>query len=324
MLSTTTATTTAMKKSVRFFSDFCSSENCCDVMRAFHPEWAPEIELTAGDNYTHAVILNTCMPALVGSVPRANVIGLAFEPRPYLFITAEFVAYARRHIGKYLVGDASGLGEPFVEGFAYKWRHVLVPPVERALIRPPNVVSIMVSKKLWGPGNKYRHALARRILRSNLPVDIWGNGCDLLVSSSQTPVQAPKFRHMMRNIMQNAPPTSQSPLNPLNPNDSRLRGPFINSEPFDGYAFHVAIENYQSGHYISEKILDPLAYGCTPVYLGSPYIDSYFPGMVITLSGNEDRDMALLARICADSVGMRRPVDLEHVLRVQDMSGDFV
>jgi hypothetical protein len=320
---------TTIQKKVRFFSDFCSSENCCDVMRAFHPEWAPDIELTAGDDYTHVVILNTCMPELVASVPRANVLGLAFEPRPYLFITAEFVAYARRHIGKYLVGDASRLGgEPFVEGFAYKWRHVLVPQFhlerDRALIRPPNMVSIMVSKKMWGPGNRYRHALARRILQSNLPIDIWGNGCGILVSPPPPPsAKTPNFRNIMSHIMQKpAVPKSPDPL--LNPNDARIRGPFSLEEPFDGYAFHVAIENYQSGHYISEKILDPLVYGCTPVYLGSPFIETYFPGMVIGLTGNEDQDMALLARICADPLRMRKPIDLDHVLRVQNMSGEFV
>jgi hypothetical protein len=42
-----------------------------------------EIALTNDDNYTHAIIINTCMPEL--NIPKENVIGFAHEPNPILF-----------------------------------------------------------------------------------------------------------------------------------------------------------------------------------------------------------------------------------------------
>jgi len=230
------------------------------------------------------------------------------------------MAYARQYIGKYWVGDASGLGgKPFVEGFSYMW-HAANPSPQRPIPRRSSIASIMVSNKLWGPGNKYRHALALRILQSNLPIDIWGNGCHLLMT--MTAARMPNFRQM--TIIETKKTQPQHKDQGQITNDARIRGAFINVEPYDGYAFHVAIENYQSGHYMSEKILNPLIYGCTPIYLGSPHAEAYFPGMVIALTGDEDRDMSILAQICATPSTMRRSVDLDRVKHVMDLSREFL
>ena len=35
----------------------------------------------------------------------------------------------------------------------------------------------MVSRKNQAPGHIYRHYLVKEILKTNLPIDIWGNGC---------------------------------------------------------------------------------------------------------------------------------------------------
>jgi hypothetical protein len=292
-------------KRLRFFSDFCTPEVCCDVMKRLHPNWEKDlgIEFTAGNDYTHVIILNTCMPDFSPHVPRENVLGLAFEPRAYLSTSPQFVEYARRHIGRYLVGDATGLGgPPFVETFSYMWH--TAPPLP-PLKEKRRIASLMISRKLWGPGNKYRHVLAKSILNSNLPIDIWGNGCELLKHPTT---------FSMSNITQNTAVTD----------DVRIRGDFVETEPYEDYAFHIAIENYQSGHYMSEKILNSLVYGCTPVYLGSPHVDIYFPGMVICLNGNIDQDMRILERICAHPASMRRRVDLEHLAKVFDMSRELV
>jgi type I restriction-modification system DNA methylase subunit len=41
------------------------------------------------------------------------------------------------------------------------------------------VMSIMISEKLNAPGHKYRHILVQEILKTNLPINIYGRGCEL-------------------------------------------------------------------------------------------------------------------------------------------------
>ena len=53
-----------------------------------------KIYITADDDYTHAIIINTIMPEL--KIPNENVLGLAFEPIQFLNMTPEFVNYAMR------------------------------------------------------------------------------------------------------------------------------------------------------------------------------------------------------------------------------------
>ena len=90
------------------------------------------------------------------------------------------------------------------------------------------------SVSLNSPGHKYRHILVQNILKSNLPIDIYGNGC--------------KYYN--------------------NINDPRIKGEFNDTTLFDNYKFHICIENFQTPHYFSEKIMDPLICNSIPIYLG--------------------------------------------------------
>ena len=135
----------------------------------------------------------------------------------------------------------------------------------------------MVSQKNLAPGHKYRHELVSHILASNLPIDIMGRGCKYY------------------------------------PPDSRIKGEFGHLEPYMLYKFHIAIENFQLNHYYSEKIMDPLFCGTTPVYLGCNNIDIYFPGMVIKLSGDLKTDFALLKDILKNPENYRKPIDIRAV-----------
>ena len=63
-----------------------------------------EIELTNGYNYTHAIIINTCMPEL--NITKENVNGFAHEPNPILFGSNYdyknlFIEYVKQHVSKY-------------------------------------------------------------------------------------------------------------------------------------------------------------------------------------------------------------------------------
>jgi hypothetical protein len=120
---------------VKIFCTFASSENCkktyerinCAGGMQFYGE-DKKIHITVNDDYTHAIIINTAMPPL--KIPNQNVIGLAFEPVQFLGMTPEFVNYAIKHIGKYLIGDVvSGMPALFVPHFGYLWYSPPPPPL---------------------------------------------------------------------------------------------------------------------------------------------------------------------------------------------------
>jgi hypothetical protein len=226
------------------------------------------------DNYTHAIIMNTAMPRLK-NIPKKNVLGLAFEPPHFLGLTNEFVHYAIQNIGTYFIGETMGLPAPFTEHYGYMWH---MPLLKERPVKRPNMMSIMVSMKQQAPGHKYRHALVQRILATDLPIDIYGNGSKLYGN-----------------------------------NDSRLKGEFKETEPFLPYHFHIAIENFQLNHYFSEKIVNPLLAGTTPIYCGCKNIDSYFPNMVIKLTGDVDNDLNLFVDIFNNFGLYRKTVDIDYV-----------
>jgi hypothetical protein len=59
--------------------------------------------------------------------------------------------------------------------------------------------------------------------------------------------------------------------------------------------------------------MDPLFCGTTPVYLGCNNIDTYFPEMVIKLSGDVEKDIALLGDILKNPDNYRRHIDIQAV-----------
>lgn len=253
---------------VRFFSPFCSHEEC---VRRFRYTG----EVTGGEDYTHAVLLNTVMPRL--KVPKENVLGLAFEPPEYLALgwrdietQPEFFEYARRCIGRYYIGGRN-YGAPFIRHHAYMW-HSLPREIAPVESRP---MSIVFSRKCSAPGHQYRHALVAAILKSDLPIDIYGRGCDLL------------------------------------PKDARVKGSFTDETlPYSGYLFTIAVENYRHECYVSEKLLNGLAHGCTVLYWGgtSPY------GGTIPLMGNLEPDMAIIAAVLSNpKYVLQSPLPIEDL-----------
>lgn len=165
---------------IKIFSPFASSQACKDIYERINYASAfdfygkdKKIYITENDDYTHAIILNTIMPPL--NIPKQNVIGLAFEPVQFLGLTNKFIEYAKKHIGKYLIGDKNDLPEPFIEYFGYMWHSR--PPKE--ITNKPNLMSIVVSTKRSAPGHIYRHKLIEKIIENKLPIDIYGNGSTL-------------------------------------------------------------------------------------------------------------------------------------------------
>jgi len=269
-----------MKYKIRFFSSFGDEKQVKEVLNRLcetadmdNYGEGKEIEVTDGDDYSHVFILNTAMPKLKDNFPKENVVGLAFEPLIFLGLTQNFINYAEKNIGKYFIGDKSILPSVFVEHFSYMW---YCTPC-KSIPDKTKIMSIMISEKGKTRGHKYRHILVQKILQQGLPVDIYGRGC------------------MYYNI-----------------NDSRLKGEFTELEPYKDYKFHICIENVESNHYFSEKIMNPLLNGTTPIYLGCVNIQQYF-GKIITLSKNENKDMELINNILLEPEKYKKEIDLERV-----------
>uniref|UniRef100_A0A6C0DQG8 Fucosyltransferase C-terminal domain-containing protein n=1 Tax=viral metagenome TaxID=1070528 RepID=A0A6C0DQG8_9ZZZZ len=207
------------------------------------------------------------------NIPKERVIGLAQEPIPFLRLNDEFISYAQQYIGKYYVSDKGNLPDPFIEGNAFIYYYRPFPDVKK-----PNLISIMVSNKAFSSGHTYRHHLVQRILQTNLPIDIWGRGCFIYERTK----------------------------------DPRLKGNFKMYEPYTGYKYHIAIENFETNYYFSEKIINPLLLGTVPIYLGCKNIDKFFPNQYVKLTGNLDIDMNILELLC---------IMPEHYMKTIDIPG---
>lgn len=272
-----------LKKRIRYFSDFCTSLQCkekvdyiCNSKSV--DKYNAEFEIVTDENYTHAIILNTAMPSL--RIPRENVIGFAFEPPRFLNITQTFIEYATKHINIYYIGEKGNLPSPFKSGFAYMW-HIL--PLQRPIQTKTKPCSIMVSEKKTTQGHRYRHQLVESILSTNLPIDIYGRGCKFYAKNGKI--------------------------------DNRLRGYFeeMDSIMYSDYMFHISIENFSHPDYLSEKILNPLLCGTTPIYWGSLNIDNYFPNSSYTLTGNITKDMFAIQTILREPRKFVKKIDVACV-----------
>jgi hypothetical protein len=271
---------------IRIFSDFCDShglktiyeERLCEKYKNSYYGIDNYIYLTSGDDYTHAIILNTIMPVLKNGIPKKNVIGFALEPFPFLPLSPIFIEYARQNISKYFIGDLNHLPDPFLEGQNFMWH--TVPSLKSVPVtNKKKCMSIMISQKKFAPGHQYRHHLAEAILRSNLPIDIFGRG------------------HIYYQ----------------NRKDDRIKGDFKELEPYEEYDFHIAIENFRSNHYFTEKIMNPLICNTTPIYLGCHNIDLYFKDQIIHLSGNLENDIIMIQTILRNPDQYKKKIDVDLV-----------
>lgn len=228
---------------IKIFCSFAPSHACKEVFERINyaneiPFYNKEYCFTNDDDYSHAIIMNTAMPDL--TIPKENVVGLAFEPIYFLGLTNEFIEYAKQHIGKYFIGDKMDLPSPFVEHFAYMWH--TRPPKE--ILMKYKLMSIIVSEKQFAPGHLYRHELVQRIIEMRLPIDIYGRGSTKYVY------------------------------------ENRIMGEFEDVVPYEQYMYSICIENYVCNDYFSEKIISPLMCNCMPIYWGCKNIYNYVENVI--------------------------------------------
>jgi hypothetical protein len=266
---------------IRIFSSFITTEPLSRIfIRSFELEndsdFNSKYKFTEGEDYTHVLLINTAMPKL-NKINRRNVIGLTFEPSQFLGVTNEFINYVNQNVGKYFIDQTYGkLKEPFYEHFSYLTHSVDINQIQ------PNktkIMSIMISQKASAPGHKYRHILTQEILKTDIPVDIYGRGCIFY-----------------KNV-----------------NDNCIKGKFDKNEMYNDYMFHICIENFTTPHYFSEKIINPLLCGNTPIYWGCKNIHSYFDDSVINLTGDVGNDIEMLKRICQTPDEYRKKLDIDSI-----------
>jgi len=274
---------------IRCFADFTDSQNLHDSYERYiippnvieHYGKDKQYFFTTGEDYTHVFIFNTGMPN-ISHIPKENVIGFAHEPIAFLELTDTFIKYAQKHISKYFIGDKMHLPDPFIEGINYLCCHEI--PLSPTYYKP-NFMSIMISQKTSAPGHQYRHKIVQAILKTRLPIDIYGRGCVYY-----------------KNI-----------------SDSRIKGNFQKYELYNGYQFTICIENFQTNHYFSEKITNPLLMNITPIYYGCKNIGSYFPDMYLSLSGDVDQDIQLLHDIFKNPEKYILNIDVKKVNNTVDL-----
>jgi hypothetical protein len=170
------------------------------------------------------------------------------------------VEYAKKYIGRYFIGQLDGLPAPFEEHYGYLNCN---PWINKPAVIKTKRCSIIFSNKQFMEGHQYRNRIVEAILKTDLPVDIWGRGCQQLHSG-----------------------------------DTRIKGEFAQNSvaPYEDYDFHICIENVSLNHYFSEKIVNALLAECTPIYLGCKKIDEYFPGQIVHLKGDIEEDMNIIQR----------------------------
>lgn len=278
---------------IRIFTDFHKLTERTDILFELHTKEDPDYNVkycfTNENDYTHVIIINCAKPN-ISHIPKENVIGLAWEPIIYLYKLCNldnFIDYAKKHIGKYYIGDNIKLPPPFIEGYGY-----ITSWVDYSKENKKKFASIMISNKLYAPGNKYRHYLTNKILETDLPIDIYGRGCKLYKSS-----------------------------------DKRIKGTFKNSEPYDDYEFHIAIENFQSNYYFSEKVLNPIYRNTIPIYIGCKNIDKFTDNSIIKLSGNIDSDMKLLHDIYTNKNQYMKNINFNKIkekVSIKNIINEFI
>ena len=143
-------------------------------------------------------------------------------------------------------------------------------------------MSIIVSEKMFYTGHKYRFALIKRIIESNMDIHIYGKGCKC--------------------------------IHPYKP-ETRLKGIFKDKEPYENYLYQIVIENNQQVHYITEKYTNCLCYNTIPIYWGGININKYFGNNHKILwnkkyFGGDKKRVLNIARL--KKLGFKHEINLEN------------
>ena len=304
---------------IKIFADFCSTNECkahyervCQVhlLTNYGPQKEIWLVSEQDQHYSHVIILNCAMPPLLPHIKKKHVLGLACEPLAFLKLTQKFINYAQQYIGRYLIGTLPPspspfklpVNHPFEERYSYMWH---ATPLQLNYTQKTKPMSIIFSRKMNAPGHKYRHQLVQAILKTDLPIDIYGRGCALYT----TPLQQTNNTSHAAFSLSNKNTYTKKYI------DHRLKGNFTDERvPYLAYRYHITIENFLTAAYISEKLTNALIYGCIPLYIGARNYKDFFP---------EENILALTGQISADLHLLRQLVNINipiHEIKTNNLS----
>jgi hypothetical protein len=232
-------------KKVRIFSDYCDSTGAKGAFKSwgFGSTVYKDMEIVDDETYTHAVILNHGnFPTL--KVSKENVIG--FHQEVYQLIDMrKHIDWIYKNCKKYFVYDRDYMAYEFTPEWYTFLPNLPLLVNKTAYIQPKSFrMSIIASDKGFLPGHIMRHEIIRRILKTDLDIHIYGRGC-----------------HLYRDSL------------------GRIKGPVDDKRVvFAPYDFSIVIENMKRRFWITEKFVDPIICGCTPVYWGATEVSSVFGG----------------------------------------------
>ena len=268
---------------LKFFSSFGGCDHIkkkqlhiCEIDKLPYKYNNREIDITCGNDYTHAVMINTPFANISKNIPKKKRVGLAYEPPYHLGLNKSFINYAKKNLNKYFIGDIkkNNLKKPFIEHRAFMWHNKGL----KTTPKKDKLMSIIVTNNVTLRGNKYRHELTKEIIKKKLPIDIYGRGVG----------------HFKK----------KSPY---------YKGPFKHNEPYLNYKFHICIENISINDYISEKLHNSLLYGTNAIYYGSKNVDKYFNHGILKITGDLKKDIALIEKICKNPYKYYKKIDLEYM-----------
>jgi hypothetical protein len=251
------------------------------------PDYNIKYKLTDRNNYTHAILLNNYtiketsfhMKNIVGdnliTCNKNNIIGLSYEPPEIERININKYKDIKKYIISY---DLKNKPSNFITKYSYIKATVL----RTTNIKKNKIMSLVISWKQMTRNHSYRIKLAKEILKTELPIDIYGD-----------------YRSIFHDI-----------------NDNRLIGHFpqYGVEPYKDYKFNICIENSCHSHYFTEKIVNPMLLECIPIYYGCENIDSYFPDIPIKLKCVLEDDINLLRDICKNEDKYIRNINTQEIM----------
>jgi hypothetical protein len=211
----------------------------------------PDIIFTTGADYDTLVIFNKATEPIL--CDKKNVYGFIMEPSWSNFWDRNLGSYCH----KVYFHDLSLIDIPnkesFIEFPSLMLYHMDQVPIDYFLnktFKKNKPISYVVRNLSTKDNNRLawkRVELVKEILKSNLPIDIFGPGWDSEM-------------------------------------DTRIKGPIQNKESgLSEYEYSIAIENCPEKNYISEKFYDCLLCDSIPIYYGAQNIKEIFEDSFINL-----------------------------------------
>lgn len=235
---------------VKFFANYDCSEVLLSRFKANYEVYDDELSYTTGDEYDYAVVFNaTEEPINIA----AKIITIIQEPswspahvNTWFLTDSDFLVVHDQELFENTLGIK--LGKKVIERPSYMFFHDNVEQSmfrENKSIQKSKKLSMIVSSLSFNIGNyTKRMKLLRKILSSDLDIDIYGKGFTIA--------------------------------------DERYKG-FVEHKHTGllPYEYSIAIENSNEKNYITEKFVDCAICHTIPIYCGAPnisevYNDKYF------------------------------------------------